>query len=83
MAKVVKKKYKPKINYDNLKCPFCKGGVHKIDYKDVYLLKKHTTARGRLIGSKFTGTCAPHQRQLSTSVKRARYMALMPFVQYS
>lgn len=78
-----RKKTRPKINYKNLKCQFCKNGVGDIDYKDIYKLKKNTTARGRLIGRKYTGTCSVHQRQLSTAVKKARYMALMPFVQYS
>ena len=83
MARPQKKKYKTKINYKNLKCQFCKTGIGEVDYKDMYRLKKNTTARGRIIGRKYTGTCSTHQRQLTLAIKRARQMALLPTVNYS
>jgi len=51
-----------------------------IDYKDVSLLKKYTTDTGKIVGRKKTGMCAKHQRALALSIKRARFMALMPYV---
>ena len=50
-----------------------------IDYKDVDLLKKFITERGKIIPSRITGNCARHQRRLTTAVKRARTTALLPF----
>lgn len=63
-----------------LKCPLCEGGVKDLTYKDVYQLKKFTSVRGKIIGRDKSGMCAKHQRQLSTAIKRARYMALLPAV---
>ncbi len=63
----------------NLKCPLCEGGVKSVTYKDVYQLKKFTSVRGKIISTEKSGVCDRHQRQLTTSVKRARYMALLPY----
>jgi small subunit ribosomal protein S18 len=63
-----------------LKCPFCESGTDIITYKDVYQLKKYTSVRGKIIGRDKSGMCAPHQRQLSSAIKKARYMALLPYV---
>jgi len=52
----------------------------EIDYKDVSFLKKYTTDTGKIVGRKKTGLCAKHQRKLAEAIKRARFMALMPFV---
>lgn len=62
------------------KCRFCLEKVVNIDYKDVNTLKRYTTEKGKIMHSRSTGTCAKHQRQLAKAVKRARIMALMPFV---
>jgi small subunit ribosomal protein S18 len=67
----------------NLKCPLCETGVKLISYKDVYQLKKFTSVRGKIIGREKSGMCAKHQRQLSGSIKRARYMALLPYAAVS
>lgn len=63
-----------------LKCPFCESGAEVITYKDVYQLKKYTSVRGKIIGRDKSGMCASHQRQLSSAIKKARYMALLPYV---
>ncbi len=60
-------------------CNFCKNKID-IDYKDVPTLKRYTTERGKLLSRKITGCCAKHQRQVTTAVKRARIIALLPFV---
>ncbi|MGN0788112.1 MAG: 30S ribosomal protein S18 [Candidatus Onthoplasma sp.] len=61
-------------------CAFCEDKNCKcIDYKDVNRLKKYVTEKGKIIPSRQTGTCARHQRELTTAIKRARNMALLPF----
>jgi small subunit ribosomal protein S18 len=64
----------------DLKCPFCESGLNKVTYKDVYQLKKYTSVRGKIIGRDKSGMCARHQRQLTSAIKKARYMALLPYV---
>ncbi len=64
----------------NLKCPLCESGVKTVSYKDVYQLKKFTSVRGKIIATEKSGVCSAHQRQLTTSAKRARFMALLPYV---
>ncbi len=77
-----KKKYiKAKIIPIYAKCPF-NGDASKIDYKDTAKLKKFITPRGRILSSKRTGVSAICQRKLAICIKRARYMALLPFVNY-
>lgn len=71
---------KKKVIVD-LKCPLCESGVKFLSYKDVYQLKKYTSVRGKIIGRDKSGMCATHQRQLSRAIKKARYMALLPYVQ--
>ncbi len=65
----------------NLKCPFNKN-PDLIDYKDVYKLKKYITTRGRIRPSSTTGVSPRCQRKLSLSIKRARYLGLLPFTNY-
>lgn len=74
-----KKRRKRKVVL-NLKCPLCESGVGEVTYKDVYQLKKYTSVRGKIISTEKSGVCSKHQRQLTTSIKRARYMALLPYV---
>lgn len=64
-------------------CPFChdKGEV-KFDYKQADRLKKYLSDRGKIVPRRVAGTCAKHQRLLTTMIKRARIMALLPFVSY-
>jgi small subunit ribosomal protein S18 len=60
-------------------CKFCEDKVVAIDYKDVKLIKLYVSERGKIIPRRITGTCAKHQRSLTTSIKRARNIALIPF----
>ncbi|MDZ7787499.1 MAG: 30S ribosomal protein S18 [Halofilum sp. (in: g-proteobacteria)] len=60
-------------------CRFTAEGVVEIDYKDVETLKNYITETGKIVPSRITGTSARYQRQLSTAVKRARYLALLPY----
>lgn len=60
-------------------CRFTAEGVKEIDYKDVDLLKEFITEQGKIIPSRITGTRAHYQRQLSTAIKRARFLALLPY----
>ncbi len=64
----------------NVKCRFCKGKVELVDYKDVKGLHKLSTPQGKLYSRKRSGTCAAHQRQVKRAVKRARFLALLPYV---
>ena len=61
-------------------CQFFVEKVQHIDYKDVTRLRRFTSERGKILPRRMTGTCAKHQRQLSTAIKRARTIALMPYV---
>ncbi|MBN2532955.1 MAG: 30S ribosomal protein S18 [Spirochaetales bacterium] len=61
-------------------CRFCNGSV-KINYKDADILRRFTTERGKIIPRRITGTCAKHQRRLAKAIKRARILALLPFVE--
>jgi len=60
-------------------CRFTAEGVEEIDYKDLDTLKQYITETGKIVPSRITGTRAPYQRQLSTAIKRARYLALLPY----
>ncbi|MBQ1391379.1 MAG: 30S ribosomal protein S18 [Firmicutes bacterium] len=61
-------------------CQFCADKDLKIDYKDAKLLKKFVTERGKILPRRVTGTCAIHQRDITTAVKRARIVAILPYV---
>ena len=61
-------------------CVFC-GGEAVIDYNDTNTLKKYVSERGKILPRRITGNCAKHQRELTTAIKRARHIALMPYVQ--
>ena len=60
-------------------CAFCADKTKKIDYKDVGLLRRFVTDRGKIQSQRKTGTCARHQRRVAVAVKRARHIALLPF----
>jgi len=61
-------------------CIFCADKVSFIDYKDSAKLRKFISERGKILPRRISGTCAVHQRELNTAIKRARNMALLPFV---
>jgi small subunit ribosomal protein S18 len=60
-------------------CRFCADKLALIDHKDVRRLRNLVTERGKIIPRRISGNCAGHQRQLTTAIKRARHLALMPF----
>lgn len=60
-------------------CAFCAEKNAVIDYKDIARLRKFITEKGKIIPRRMSGTCAKHQRELATAIKRARNMALLPF----
>jgi len=60
-------------------CRFTADGVKEIDYKDINTLKNYVTETGKIVPSRITGTKARYQRQLSAAIKRARYLALLPY----
>lgn len=60
-------------------CRFTAEGVTEIDYKDLDMLKQYISETGKIVPSRITGTKAKYQRQLATAVKRARYLALLPY----
>ncbi len=61
-------------------CYFCTQKMNKIDYKDAYLLRRFMNSQGKIYPPKRHGTCTKHQRLLANAIKRARVMALVPFV---
>lgn len=68
--------------YQKKVCRFCADKVEDIDYKDVKGLKNLLTDRGKIIPRRISGNCAHHQRKVTTAIKRARNMALIPFSFY-
>lgn len=61
-------------------CSFCVDRIAYIDYKDMPRLRKYTSERSKIIPRRVTGTCAKHQRELTVAIKRARHLALLPYV---
>jgi small subunit ribosomal protein S18 len=62
------------------RCKFCIDKVDRIDYKDINRVRKNLTERGKIIPKRITGNCSYHQRQLALAVKRARFIALIPYI---
>ena len=61
-------------------CSFCVDKVAHIDFKDTAKLRRYLSERGKILPRRTTGTCAAHQRQLTVAIKRARHIALLPYV---
>ena len=61
-------------------CSFCVDKIDYIDYKDTAKLRRFLSERGKILPRRTTGTCAAHQRQLTTAIKRARAIALLPYI---
>ena len=76
---VRQKKKKEKKSYTSKPCKFCIDKMN-INYKNEVLLRRFITDRGKITPRRITGTCARHQRQLSAAIKRARSIAILPFV---
>ena len=64
----------------NKSCVICESSLRVVDYKDDKLLARFITERGKILPSRLSGTCGRHQRQLSTAIKRARELALLPYI---
>jgi len=60
-------------------CHYCVEKNDRVDYKDVEKLHKYTSERGKIVPRRISGSCAKHQRQITEAIKRARFMALLPF----
>ena len=60
-------------------CAFCVDKIDTIDYKDISRLRRFISERAKILPRRVTGTCARHQRELTVSIKRARYLALIPY----
>jgi len=60
-------------------CHFCANKVVSIDYKDFNVLKKYVSERGKVFPRRISGNCAKHQRELTRAIKRARFLALLPY----
>ncbi len=61
-------------------CSFCVDKVEHVDFKDTAKLRRYLSERGKILPRRTTGTCAAHQRQLTVAIKRARHIALLPYV---
>ena len=61
-------------------CNFCVDKATSIDFKDSAKLRRYTSERGKILPRRTTGTCAAHQRQLTIAIKRARHIALLPYI---
>ncbi len=70
----------PGARYHKPKCPFVEAGVEFIDYKDTETLKRYLNDQGKILPRRLTGVSAKFQRQLTTAIKRARHVALLPFI---
>ena len=61
-------------------CRFCETKAERVEYTDEHMLGRHISDRGKILPRRATGTCARHQRQLATAIKRARYLAILPYI---
>lgn len=76
----VNKPYRPANKRHKKVCQFCADKIDHIDYKDTGRLRKCISERAKILPRRISGACAFHQRQLTVAVKRARHMALLPYV---
>lgn len=80
VQKTRKPRKKIKRAGDRSRCRFCRAKVEQIDFKDVPTLQKLVTSQAKIFSRKRSGNCNKHQRSAKIAIKRARYMALMPYV---
>lgn len=62
------------------RCRFCKSDIKSIDYKDIKLLERYVTERGKISSRRMSGNCAKHQRLVAEAIKKARFLALLPYI---
>jgi small subunit ribosomal protein S18 len=80
-APAAKTPFRPNVNHKRKKvCQFCVDKVTEIDFKETAKLRKYISERAKIVPRRVTGTCAKHQRQLAIAIKRARIVALLPYV---
>jgi len=68
------------MRFKERSCRFCKDKIKIVDYKDLNRLQRYVTEKGKILSSRLTGNCARHQRKIAQAIKRARFLALLPFV---
>lgn len=78
MDKDMQRSFKPRRR--KKVCAFCADKIEHIDYKDVPRLRKFISERAKILPRRITGSCAKHQRQLTTAIKRARHIAILPYI---
>ena len=71
---------RPNRNRRKKVCTFCADKIDHIDYKDINRLKKCVSDRAKILPRRISGACAKHQRQITVAIKRARHVALMPYI---
>ena len=79
-SKTKKAKRRSRRSSEVAKCRFCRSKADQVDYKDIPTLQKLTSAQGKQFPRKRSGNCARHQRSTARALKRARFLALMPYV---
>lgn len=81
MPEQPKKRRKPRKQPPlNSVCPMCESSTKQVSYKDVYLLKRFMSPRGKIIGRTKSGVCSKHQRQITKAIKKSRQAGLLPYV---
>ena len=78
--KLKRKGHSKRMVFRKKECRFCVEKLPPADYKDVGLLQKYITERGKIVSRRVSGTCAKHQRSVSKAIKRARIIGFLPFV---
>ena len=71
---------RPQMRRRRKVCMFCADKIEHIDYKDTSRLRRCVSERAKILPRRVTGTCTKHQRQLTTAIKRARHIALLPYI---
>jgi len=79
-TEVVARPQRPMVRRRKKVCIFCADKIEFIDYKDSAKLRKFISERGKILPRRISGTCSKHQRELNTAIKRARQVALLPYV---
>ena len=77
---VQQKPARPFVRRHRKVCAFCADKIDQVDYKDIARLRKCVSERSKILPRRITGTCAKHQRQLTVAFKRARHVALLPYI---
>ena len=77
---IIREAFPKPFNRRRKACPFSGPNVPKIDYKDIKLLVRYTSERGKIVPSRISAVSAKKQRELATAIKRSRFLALMPYV---